>query len=262
MERTNKMVLRGDLAKTEEALYNGCMGIPSSRGEHRHRRRFFQSVLIFSRLDEAALDEVIAAFHVRVYPREGILFLEREEAARFYIVAAGQVRLFRTSSQGREFTLALARARHFFDIPPLFDNKPHVISAQALTTVRVYAIARDAMQQIMGRYASVERGLAYAMAQRLRRVADTASDLAFSDISTRLARLLVVSARNDGRPTPQGVVLEWELSQSEIAHLLGTAREVVSRHLKTLEKAGVVERTTRKGILIRDWQRLEEIAKL
>ncbi len=242
-------------------MYNGIMSAPAFGTPHHHRRRFFRSVPIFARLDEAAMDEVIAAFHVRVYPREGILFLEMEEAAHFYIVAAGQVRLFRTSRQGREFTLALARARHFFDIPPVFDNKPHVISAQALTTVRVYAIARDAFQQIISRYPSVERGLAYAMAQKLRRIADTASDLAFSDISTRLARLLVVSARHDGRPTPQGVVLEWGLSQSEIAHLLGTAREVVSRHLKMLERAGVVERS-RKGILIRDWQRLEEIAGL
>ncbi len=226
----------------------------------RHQRQFFRSVAIFSRLSDEALDEVMRGFHVRMFSRDAFLFVEGDESVSFFIVAAGRVRLFKTSPRGREFTIAIRRARQFFDLPPVFDGKPHPVSAGALTNLRLYVSSLPHIQEMMARFPELHRALDVHLAEMLRGMADVASDLAFTDVSTRLARLILISARNDGRETPDGVSLEWGLSQSEIAHLLGTAREVVSRNLRSLEKAGWVERT-HSGILIRDWGALEKMAR-
>jgi len=79
------------------------------------------------------------------------------------------------------------------------------------------------------------------------------------NVTTRLARLLLVSSESEGQPTDDGILLTLELSQSEIAHLLGTAREVVSRAFRHLEQEGLVIRT-RNGVLIREPEKLEEMA--
>jgi len=226
----------------------------------RHQRQFFRSVSIFSRLSDEALDEVMTGFHVRLISRDAFLFMEGEESTSFFIVAAGRVRLFKTSPRGREFTITLRHARQFFDLPPVFDGRPHPVSAIALTNLRLYVTTLQHNQAMMARFPALNRALELHLAEMLRRMADVASDLAFTDVSTRLARLILVSARNDGRETPDGISFEWGFSQSEIAHLLGTAREVVSRNLRNLEKEGLVERI-HSGILIRDRRALERIAR-
>ncbi len=226
-----------------------------------HQLRFFRSISIFAALPDDALQEVMAGFHARVFARNEMLFLEGEEASRFFIVAAGRVRLFKTSDQGREFTFFIPRARQVFDLPPLFDDKPHIVSASALSDARVYVAPLDHVQHMARRYPSLYRALTMQLSLATRRIARIASDLALTDVTTRLARLLLVSSDSEGQRTPDGILLALGLSQSEIAHLLGTAREVVSRAFRHLEKEGLVTRT-RQGILIRDRGKLASIAHL
>ncbi len=223
--------------------------------------RFFRSVPLFASLSEAALAEVIAGFHSRVFARNEFLFLQEEEVEAFYVVVAGRVKFFSTSVQGREFTFFIAGARQAFDLPPLFDGKPHPLSASALSDVRVYMTSLGHIREMAERYASLQQMLARQLAQATRSVIKIASDLALTDVTTRLARLLVVSSQTRGRRTAEGIFLSLDLSQSEIAHLLGTAREVVSRSFRALERDGLVERR-RQGVLIRDQDKLAMVARM
>ena len=193
--------------------------------------------------------------------RNEVLFLQGEEAQIFYVVAAGRVKLFSTSEQGREFTFFIAGARQTFDFPPIFDDKPHPLSASALTDVRVYMTPLAHIQEMAERHMGLYKMLARELAQATRNIAEIASDLALTDVTTRLARLLVVSSRTQGELTPEGILLPLGLSQSEIAHLLGTAREVVSRSFRALERDGLVERR-RQSVLIRDQEKLAELARM
>ena len=226
-----------------------------------HKIRFFRSVPLFSQLSDRALEEVAAGFNSKVYSRNEFLFWEGDEATSFFVVAAGRVRIFKTSDQGREFTFFIANARQVFDLPPIFDSKYHPLSAGALSDARVYLAPRVFVQEMARRYPVLLYSLARELSSSTRRIADIAADLALTDVTTRLARLLIVSSESEGNPTTEGVLLAMGLSQSEIAHLLGTAREVVSRAFRSLEKEGLVLRT-RQGILIRDTERLAALAHL
>ncbi len=228
---------------------------------NQHQLAFFRSVPIFARLPDAALVEVAAGFHPRVYARNEYLFWEDEDARTFFVVAAGRVRLFKTSDQGREFTFFIANTRQVFDLPPVFDSRAHPVSAAALSDARVYAAPLDHVQEMAMRYPALYQAVARQLSKATRTIVNTASELALTDVTTRLARLLIVSSQTEGLPTDEGILLTLELSQSEIAHLLGTAREVVSRAFRRLERDGLVMRT-RDGILIQKPQKLETLARL
>lgn len=228
---------------------------------HTYQLRFFRSVPIFAHLSDDTLAEVASGFHTKIYSRHQFLFWEGDEASCFYVVAAGRVRIFKTSDQGREFTFFIAMARQAFDFPPLFDNQPHPLSAAALSDARVYQAPRAFVQDMMRRHPPLQHALGQALSLSTRRIANIAADLALTDVTTRLARLLIYSSQSEGRATDEGILLTLDLSQSEIAHLLGTAREVVSRSFRTLERQGLVERR-RQGILIRNPDHLAQIAHL
>ena len=224
-----------------------------------HKLAFLRGVPLFANTSPEVLAEISTHFHIHTYASDTILFLEGEEPTAFYIVAAGRVRLYKVSLEGREQTLLMLRARDFFDVPPLLDHEPHPSSAAALTDVRLYVIGCEQMRDILRQHPEIAGNLLPYMAHRLRDLANLASDLAFTDVSTRLARLILLYAREEGEPTPHGVDLAWGLSHRQIAMIIGTAREVVTRSMRHFEQAGVLHRD-HGHLVIDDWRSLQELA--
>jgi CRP/FNR family transcriptional regulator len=224
-----------------------------------HRLNFLASVAMFANLPRAELEEIADDFHIHTYASETTLFWEGDEAQTFYIVAAGRVRLYKLSLDGREQPLFVMRPRDFFDIPPLLDNQPHPASATTLTDARLYVTSRDRMVEIMQRHPQVAGALLPYLSKRLRELAALTGDLAFTNVSTRLARLILVYAREEGEPTPHGIQLSWGLSHRQIAYLIGTAREVVTRSLHHFKQQGVLH-SEHGRLVIDDWEALQEIA--
>lgn len=224
-----------------------------------YQMTFLASVALFAGLPEVELEEITDDFHLHTYADETTLFLEGEIARAFYIVAAGRVRLYKLSLDGREQPLFVMQPRDFFDIPPLLDNQPHPASATTLGDARLYVVGRERMVEIMQRHPQVAGSLLPYMSKRLRDLSALTGDLAFTDVSTRLARLILVYAHAEGEPTSHGIQLAWGLSHNQIAHLIGTAREVVTRSLHHFKQEGVLH-SDHGRLVIDDWEALEKLA--
>lgn len=224
-----------------------------------HKLAFLRSVPLFANTTLDVLAEISQQFHIHIWASDTILFLEGDEPKAFYIVAAGRVRLCKISLEGREQTLLMLRERDFFDVPPLLDHEPHPVSAVALTDVRLYVIGSEQMRDILRRYPQVAGNLLPDMAHKLRELATLTSDLAFTDVSTRLARLILLYTKEEGEPTPHGIDLAWGLSHRQIAQIIGTAREVVTRSMRHFEQVGVLHRD-HGHLVIDDWHKLQELA--
>lgn len=221
---------------------------------------FLQSVALFANLPAAELAEIAGDFHLHTYAGETNLFEEGEEATAFYIVAAGRVRLYKLSRDGREQPLFVMQPRDFFDIPPLLDNLPHPASAATLGDARLYVVGRERMVEIMQRHPQVAGSLLPYMSSRLRDLTALTGDLAFTDVSTRLARLILMYARAEGETTPHGIQLAWGLSHRQIGYLIGTAREVVTRSLHHFSQEGVLH-SDHGRLIIDDWEALKKLAE-
>jgi len=98
------------------------------------------------------------------------------------------------------------------------------------------------------------------MARRVRRFAALVEDLAFRQVTERLARHIEAAVAAAGLSCAPGAMLDLGLTQEQLAARLGTVRELVSRAFRQLERSGALKRT-RSRVVIRDPERLAEIAR-
>ncbi|PYN49193.1 MAG: hypothetical protein DME00_09645 [Candidatus Rokuibacteriota bacterium] len=138
-------------------------------------------------------------------------------------------------AEGREQTLHVESAGATLAEAPIFDGGGYVATALAETEARLLFVPRPALLDLCRRRPEVALGVIAVLARRVRAFAATIEDLALRNVTARLARLLLTEVRRDGN------VVDLSGTREEVAHRLGTARELVSRSLSQLRAAvGVV----------------------
>jgi CRP/FNR family transcriptional regulator, cyclic AMP receptor protein len=200
---------------------------------------------LFARLPDEVRAEIVVRMVPRQYRRGAVIFTEGEPATALYIVGSGTVRILKRSPNGREQTLIFADAGDSFAEVPLFDHGPYPASAEAFTDVLVYALpAVDITRLVRTTPVFAENAVA-VFAARNRRLTEIVENLAFRPVIGRLARTLLDDPH--------------EQTQTEMAAMVGAAREMVNRSLHTLEREGIIEMVG-GHIAILDRDRLAEIA--
>jgi CRP-like cAMP-binding protein len=210
---------------------------------------FLKSIPYFSAMSTAELDAIKQSFSEKTFQRGEVILLEGESSDTLFFVAAGVVKIFKTSAQGKEQILSITRPA-LNDIP-IFDGGANPVSAQALGQVTLYGIKKDRLQSIMQQYPRVALNTSKVLAGRMRQLVTLVEDLSFRHVLGRVAKILLTHATD-------GVGSKPHLTQQEMAAMAGTAREVVARSLKALEEQGHI-RMERHRIVITDKKSLEEI---
>ena len=196
----------------------------------------------------------------RVLERGEHAFEAGEACRGLLVIAEGAVEMRQVSARGREQVLHAEGAGATLGEAPLFDGQGYIASAVAVEPTRLVVIPKEAVLDLCRRHPAVALSMLEAMAKRVRRFAGLVEDLAFRQVTERLARRLEASAAAAGVPASPGTIVDLGLTQEQLAAQLGTVRELVSRALAQLERAGAVRRS-RSGIVIRDPARLSEAAR-
>jgi CRP/FNR family cyclic AMP-dependent transcriptional regulator len=210
-------------------------------------------------LKSAPVDAILAlakSATSRTYLREEIVFLEGEPTAGLFLVATGIVKICRYSKDGREHILHFIQRGDTFNDVSVMDGGPNPATAVAHTDVTLWRIERADLQAAVVRDPALAWAMIENLARRARLLVATVQDLAMRNVRGRLARLLLDQAEASERgatPTP--------LTQEEIAHHLGTVREVIGRTLRSLAADGLIA-IERQQIVIVDRVRLSEEAEI
>jgi len=193
--------------------------------------------------------------------KRGERAFEAGDACRgLLVVADGAVEMRQVSPRGREQVLHAEGAGATLGEAPLFDGQGYIASAVAVEPTRLVLVPREAVLDLCRRHPAVALSMLEAMARRVRRFAGLVEDLAFRQVTERLARHIEAAVVAAGSPRTPGAVVDLGLTQEQLAARLGTVRELVSRALAQLERAGAIKRS-RSGIVIRDPGRLVEAAR-
>jgi CRP/FNR family cyclic AMP-dependent transcriptional regulator len=209
------------------------------------------SLSYFSGLNAIELENIKRYFFEKNIPRGELLFMESEPADSLYFLMAGVVKLFKTSAQGKEQIISLARPHDVLNDISIFDNGLNAVSAQAMSPVALYGIKKDSLQTVMQQYPQVTARIVKALASRTRQLIELVEDLSFKHVLGRVVKILLEYAV-DGTGSGQ------RLTQQEMAAMAGTAREVVARSLKALEERGLIG-MERHRIKIKDKKALQDI---
>jgi CRP/FNR family transcriptional regulator len=216
-------------------------------------------VAYFAECDVDALAEVVSAARERPIRLGETVVTEGEPCEGLFVVIDGRVRVVKLSEEGRQqVMLILGPGRTFNDVP-VFDHGVNPSNVEALENGSVAVIPRAAMRALMQRHPAIALAGARVLASRLRTMTLTVENLAFRDVTGRVASIIRGCAVGD-QPLVEGVPHACaHITQEELAALAGSVREVVQRALKTLENAGAI-RLGRARIDILDPDVLEDWA--
>jgi CRP-like cAMP-binding protein len=209
-------------------------------GEAARYRSVFERVSIFQDLGPAGLDAILERATV-VRRRAGAILAQRDEAAgALYILAEGRAKVTVSGENGREVTLTVLRPGDVFGEVGIIDGGPRTADVVALDAVVVVTIERDVFLAHVRARPQIAIRMLQTMAKRLRRADEAIAGLALMDVEERLRRTLISLAKDDGDPVTDGLQVRRRPTQQELANMIGSCRETVSRTLAELSRKGLV----------------------
>jgi CRP-like cAMP-binding protein len=215
---------------------------------------------LFTALDDeaaAALRASMAEVHLS---RGDVLFAEGDPGDRLYVVTAGKIKLGRTSVDGRENLLAILGPGEMFGELSLFDPGPRTATATAVTDTTLIGMGHADLEPWLSGRPEVAAQLLRALAQRLRRTNEAMADLVFSDVPGRVAKALLDLAKRFGVEGDEGLRVTHDLTQEELAQLVGASRETVNKALADFQQRGWLRHEARAVVLL-DVDRLQRRAR-
>ena len=173
----------------------------------------------------------LASIAVRKYYSRGQnFFSEGDEAAGFYMILSGRVKIFKLSADGKEQILHIMEAHEPFGEAAVFAGKNYPASAQSLAETSVLFFPADHFTDLIIREPSIALSMLVLLSMRLRRLTTLVENLSLKEVPGRLAAYLLLKDNTNG----SSPVIALDVSKNQIAGLLGTIPETLSRILKRM----------------------------
>jgi CRP-like cAMP-binding protein len=215
---------------------------------------------LFQGVAPEAREALSSALEYGDYSRGESVFTEGEQGDTLYIVLSGKVKVGRRASDGRENMLSVMGPSDMFGELSLFDPGPRTATATVLTDARLASLAHASLRPWITDRPEIAEQLLRVLARRLRRTNDALADLIFTDVPGRVAKALLGLAERFGTQEAEGVRVHHDLTQEELAQLVGASRETVNKALADFASRGWM-RVDSRAVTILDADRLARRAR-
>jgi CRP-like cAMP-binding protein len=210
---------------------------------------------LFTALDEAAAVSLRASMDTVKIAKGSILFKEGDDGEHLYVIIDGKLKLGTSSGDGRENLLSILGPGEMFGELSLFDPGPRTSTATAVTDAKLLSLSHEKVIPWLKQNPEVSLQLLTRLSQRLRRTNEAVGDLVFSDVPGRVAKALIDLGDRFGKTTAEGLLVNHDLTQEELAQLVGASRETVNKALADFAGRGWLKLDGR-SVLITDVERL------
>jgi CRP-like cAMP-binding protein len=194
------------------------------------------------------------------FPCGYMFFAEGEPGDRLFIIISGKVKIGHRSPDGRENLLTIMGPSDMFGELSIFDPGPRTSSATTITEVRAVSMDRETVRAWIADRPEIAEKMLRVLARRLRRTDHNLADLIFTDVPGRVAKQLLRLAQRFGTQEGDALRVSHDLTQEEIAQLVGASRETVNKALSDFAHRGWI-RVEGKSVLISDSERFARRAR-
>jgi len=225
---------------------------------------------LFTALDEASAVSLRASMDSVKISKGNILFAEGDDGDHLYVILEGKLKLGTSSGDGRENLLSILGPGEMFGELSLFDPGPRTSTATAVTDAKLLTLSHDKLIPWLRQNPDVALHLLARLSQRLRRTNEAVGDLVFSDVPGRVlvfsdvpgrvAKALIDLGDRFGKTTDAGLLVNHDLTQEELAQLVGASRETVNKALADFAGRNWLKLDGR-SVLITDLERLSKRGK-
>jgi CRP/FNR family transcriptional regulator, cyclic AMP receptor protein len=210
---------------------------------------------LFAQLSMEQLTRLAGLARPQRHEKDHVIFNEGDAGTAWYMIVKGRVKISKSSPDGKERTLVLLGPGDVFGELALIDGEPRSADAVVAEDSELLVVSREEFLTFVMDQPQVAMSLLVVLSQRLRHTNLLVHDAAFFDVRGRLARVLLELARGEGETEPGGALMCPQLTQSELASMVGVTRESINKWLRSYERSGTV--TRRHGrLVVLDPQRL------
>jgi CRP/FNR family transcriptional regulator len=197
--------------------------------------------------DLRKIDEITIDRHFR---RGSIVFMDGDPGEAFFFIKSGKVKIFKTSPDGRELIFAILGEGDVFAEVTLFNDIDYPASAEILEEACLGMIKNKDLEALIGQHSELALPIIKVLSRKLFSSQQKVKELALGDTYMRTAQTIVKLAEVQGKKTDEGIEVKLDISRQELANMIGTARETVSRALSQFKKEGSVDISGKKIIVL------------
>jgi CRP/FNR family transcriptional regulator, cyclic AMP receptor protein len=167
-----------------------------------------------------------------VYPKGAVLFIEGQSPRGVYVLCSGRAKLSASSSEGKTLIMRVADAGEVLGLSATVSGKPYDASAEVMEAAQVNFVGRDDFLRFLGQHGDACLRVAQHLSNNYHLACEQIRSLGLShSVGERLARLLLEWCDKTGEKSEQGIRVRMLLTHEQIAQLLGTSRETITRLL-------------------------------
>jgi CRP/FNR family transcriptional regulator, dissimilatory nitrate respiration regulator len=199
----------------------------------------------------------LAGIAQRKYLSKGqSFFSEGDEATGFYVILAGRVKIFKLSPDGKEQIFHILETPEPFGEAAVFAGRNYPASAQALAETPVLFFPRREFVELIRRDPALALSMLGLLSMRLRKLTTLVENLSLREVPGRLAAYLLYQSQGNGTSP----VIELDVSKNQMASLLGTIPETLSRILKRMADENLIK-TDARSITVLNSKELTDLAE-
>jgi CRP/FNR family cyclic AMP-dependent transcriptional regulator len=197
-----------------------------------------KSIFLFSNLSDEDRALLVSAQMLRKFQKNVIVLHEGDQSNALYFIESGQVKVSKINEEGKEVVLSILSEGEHFGEMSLIDDEPRSASIITKTNCEFAMIRKQDFEQVLDANPQLALAMMRSLCQRLRAADRSIESLALMDVYGRIARLLLDSAvEQDGKQIVPG-----KLTHKDIAQMVGSSREMVSRIFKDLSDGGYISK--------------------
>ena len=214
--------------------------------------QYLRKIPVFADLPDEALLTIHQYTIERVYRRGTVIFFEGDSGEGFHYVKSGKVKIIKATGDGREHIIKILTPGDLFAEVLLFNNQAYPATAVAAEDACIGIIKNSDLERLVLGNNKLALQLIRALSQRLLYAQQKIKNLALGDVLARTAETLLRLGGEHGRLDENGViVIAIDLSRQELANLVGTTRETVTRTLSALRKDKIIDFVGDKMVILK-----------
>jgi CRP/FNR family transcriptional regulator, cyclic AMP receptor protein len=219
---------------------------------------FLKKVALFSSLSDDELEQVASCLQVERVPRNTMIVQQGDPGDSMYVILMGRIKVGLFSEGGREVILAHLEPGDFFGEMAIVAEQPRSASVVAVEDSSLLKLTRADFVRQVHRNPDIALNMMKLLAGRLAVADEKIGDLALVDVSGRVARFLARLARERGESGPDGTMIQNRPTHQEIANIVGTARETVSRAVSDMVREKRIRIEGKTLVILGGIEALEE----
>ena len=215
---------------------------------------FLKKVPIFSNLEEKECEKIIKISKLKKFQKKEVIFEDGEKAKGFYIVYSGKVKIYKISFDGKEQILHIFGKLHIFGEVPVFADRTYPANAITLENSELLFVPKEEFIHLIEEYPQIALNMLSILSMRLHTFTSIIENLSLKEVPARLASFLIFQYKEKNK-----INITLSISKNQLASLLGTIPETLSRILNKFSQQGILT-INGKSIKINNIEKLFDIA--